>query len=74
MAAKTKTLAELAEQHRNWRPPDLRRLVPTLPGGLTRLVREMLSKNPWRRPRHAQEVVERLSELEIASFGQRSIA
>jgi serine/threonine-protein kinase len=68
------TLAELAEQHRNWRPPDLRRLVPTLPGGLTRLVREMLSKNPWRRPRHAQEVVERLSELEIASFGQRSSA
>ncbi len=68
------TLAELAEQHRNWRPPNLRRLVPTLPGGLTRLVREMLSKNPWRRPRHAREIVERLSELEIGSFGQRSIA
>lgn len=68
------TLAELAEQHRNWSPPDLRRLVPTLPGGLTRLVREMLSKNPWRRPRHAQEVVERLTDLEIIAFAQRSIA
>ncbi len=68
------TLADLAEQHRSWRPPDLRQLVPSLPGGLTRLVREMLSKNPWRRPRHAREIVERLVDLEIASFGQRSIA
>ncbi len=67
------TLADLAEQHRIWRSPDLRQLVPTLPGGLTRLVREMLSKNPWRRPRHAQEVIERLTDLEIASFGQRWI-
>ena len=68
------TLAELAEQHRNWRPPELRKLVPSLPGSLTRLVREMLSKNPWRRPRHAVEVVERLTKLEIASFSERSIA
>jgi serine/threonine protein kinase len=69
-----KTLAELAEKHRSWRPPNLRQLVPSLPGGLTRLVREMLSKNPWRRPRHAQEVVERLTDLEVATFAQRSIA
>jgi serine/threonine-protein kinase len=68
------TLAELAEQHRNWEPPDLRRLVPTLSGGLTRLVREMLAKNPWRRPRHVREVIDRLITLEIASFAQRSIA
>ena len=68
------TLAQLAEQHRTWRPPDLRQLVPSLPGGLTRLVREMLSKNPWRRPRHAQEVVQRLTDLEIATFAHRSIA
>ena len=71
---KGETLAQLAEQHRSWRPPDLRQLVPSLPGGLTRLVREMLSKNPWRRPRHAQEVVDRLMNLEVASFAQRSIA
>lgn len=69
-----KTIADLTEQHRNWRSPDLRQLVPNLPGGLTRLVREMLAKNPWRRPRHAREVVERLIELEIATFGERSIA
>ena len=66
--------ADLAEKHRNWRPPNLRQLVPSLPGGLTRLVREMLSKNPWRRPRHAQEVVERLTGLEVATFAQRSSA
>ena len=69
-----RTLAELAEKHRNWSPPNLRQLVPSLPGGLTRLVREMLSKNPWRRPRHAQEVVDRLADLEIATFAQRSTA
>jgi len=68
------TLSELAEQHRTWRPPDLRQLVPALPGGVTRLVREMLSKNPWRRPCHLREVVERLVELEIDSFAQRWIA
>lgn len=68
------TLEELAEQHRTVRPPDLRQLVPTLPAGLTRLVREMLSKNPWRRPRHAGEVVQRLTEMEIAVFAERSIA
>jgi len=68
-----RTLAELAEQHRTWRPPELRQFAPSLPAGLTRLVREMLSKNPCRRPRHAREVVERLTELEIATFGERSI-
>ncbi len=68
------TLAELAEKHRNWRPPDLRQLVPSLPGGVMRLVREMLSKNPWHRPRHAREIVDRLVDLEIGSFAQRWIA
>ncbi len=69
-----KTLAELAEQHRSWSAPDLRQLVPTLPGGVTRLVRQMLSKNPWRRPCHARELIDRLVDLEISSFAQRSVA
>lgn len=67
-----RNLAELAEKHRSWQPPNLRHLAPSLPGGLTRLVREMLSKNPWRRPRHAKEVVDRIADLEITTFAQRS--
>ncbi|MHB8901624.1 MAG: serine/threonine-protein kinase [Thermoguttaceae bacterium] len=65
------TPAELVEQHRSRRAPDLRRLDPSLPPELTRLVREMMAKNPWHRPSSAREVVERLAELEIATFGER---
>lgn len=67
-----RTIAQLAEQHRTWQPPDIRDLAPDLPGGLTRLVRELLSKNPCRRPARAREVVERLADLEIATFARRS--
>jgi len=65
------SLAELATQHRQARPPDLRRMVPHLPIGVIRLVREMLAKEPLRRPQTPAELIERLVELEIETFGER---
>jgi serine/threonine-protein kinase len=67
------TLAELAGQHRQDRAPELRRLVPQLPTGVVRLVREMLCKEPLRRPQTPRELIERLWALEIASFSERSL-
>jgi serine/threonine-protein kinase len=67
-------LAELVIQHRQARPPDLRRLAPHLSTGVIRLVREMLAKDPLRRPQTPRELINRLAALEIASFGERSIS
>jgi serine/threonine-protein kinase len=66
------TLAELAGQHRQGRAPELRRLAPHLPTGVVRLVREMLCKEPLRRPQTPRELVDRLWALEIATFSERS--
>jgi len=65
------SLAELAIQHRQTPAPDLRRLVPQLPTGVVRLVREMLAKEPLRRPQSPRELVDRLAALEIETFSQR---
>lgn len=66
------SLAELAEQHRQCQPPRLRALAPHLPRGVTRLVHQMLAKEPLRRPQTPGEVVERLVALEIETFGMRN--
>jgi serine/threonine protein kinase len=66
-------LGELASQHRQARPPDLRRLVPQLPRGVTRLVHQMLAKVPLRRPQAPAELIERLVALEIETFAERAI-
>jgi serine/threonine-protein kinase len=68
-----RTLAELATQHRQDRAPDLRRLVPHLPAGVIRLVREMLCKEPLRRPQSPRELIDRLWALEIGSFSERTL-
>jgi serine/threonine protein kinase len=65
-------LAELATLHRQAQPPDLRRLAPHLPASVVRLVREMLSKHPLRRPQTPQELTHRLMDLEISTFGERA--
>ncbi len=65
-------LAELAAQHKQARPPDLRRLVPQLPTDVVRLVHEMLAKEPLRRPQTPAELIERLVALEIDTFGERT--
>ena len=43
-------IAELASQHRQELPGDLRSLVPHLPTRAARLVHQMLAKEPLRRP------------------------
>ncbi|MEX2121445.1 MAG: serine/threonine-protein kinase [Pirellulales bacterium] len=64
-------LAQLAEQHRQVEPPDVRALVPQLPSDVGRLVHRMLAKEPLRRPQTPAELIERLAALEIATFDQR---
>ncbi len=63
-------VAELAAQHRQEPPADLRGLVPHLPTRAARLVHHMLSKEPLRRPL-PRDVVDRLAALEIVTFAER---
>ena len=65
-------LAELATQHKQARPPSLRRLAPQLPTGVIRLVHQMLAKQPLRRPQTPADLIERLVALEIETFGERA--
>lgn len=65
-------LASLAEQHRQAEPPELRSIKPQLPLAVSRLVHSMLAKEPLRRPQTPRELVERLTALEIETFGERS--
>jgi len=63
-------IAELASQHRQELPQDLRSIVPELPTRAARLLRQMLAKEPLRRPL-PDEVVDRLVSLEIETFAER---
>jgi serine/threonine-protein kinase len=67
-------LAELAQQHKEAAPPDLRRLVPHLPTDVVHLVGQMMAKQPLRRPQKPRELIDRLVRLEIATFSERSWA
>lgn len=62
--------AELAAVHRSLPPPDPRVIVPQLHPSLCRVLRQMLAKEPLRRPVGA-ELVELLVDLEIDSFEMR---
>lgn len=66
-------VAELAMQHRQKLPGDIRNLAPYVPTRAARLVRQMLAKEPLRRPM-PQEVIERLAALEIETFAERYAA
>ena len=66
-----KDLAEVATQHKQASVPELRRLAPHLPTGVIRLVRQMLAKEPLRRPQTPGELIERLVVLEIETFAER---
>jgi serine/threonine-protein kinase len=63
-------VAELANQHRQELPGDLRTLVPHLPTRAARLVHQMLAKEPLRRPL-AADLVDRLAAVEIETFAER---
>jgi serine/threonine-protein kinase len=63
-------VAELALQHRQQLPSDIRCHVPQVPLRAARLVQQMLSKEPLRRPT-PRELVQRLIALEIETFAER---
>jgi len=64
-------LAELATQHRQSRPTDLRTIVPDVPEDVAHLVHQLLAKDPLRRPRSPGELVDRLARMEIDLFTRR---
>jgi serine/threonine-protein kinase len=66
------SLAELVEQHRQSRPPNLRHLAPHLTKSVVELVHQMLAKEPLRRPQTPRELIDRLVTLEIATFSERA--
>ncbi len=61
----------LALDHRQELPSDLRLLAPHMPTHVARLVRQMLAKQPLRRPQTPRELIERLVRLEIDTFAER---
>ena len=63
--------AQLVAQHRQELPADLRVLAPHLPTRVARLVRQMLAKEPLRRPQTPRELIDRLAALEIETFADR---
>ncbi|MBN1910361.1 MAG: serine/threonine protein kinase [Pirellulales bacterium] len=65
------SLEALATAHRQSRPRDLRRLAPGLPPVVVRLVQELLAKDPLRRPQTPEELIDRLTALEILTFDER---
>jgi serine/threonine-protein kinase len=62
--------SELAAQHRQELPSDVRHLAPHVPTRAARLVRQMLAKEPLRRPL-PDDLVHRLAALEIETFAER---
>ena len=67
------TLAELATAHREGSLPDLTRLAPHLSDEVASLLRQLLAKQPMRRPQTPAELIDRLVALEIATFSQRAL-
>ncbi|MBX3415745.1 MAG: serine/threonine protein kinase [Pirellulales bacterium] len=67
-------IGELLQAHRQAEPPELRRLVPAIPLEVSHLVRELMAKEPLRRPQSPRELIERLFSLEIKFFADRSAA
>jgi serine/threonine-protein kinase len=63
--------AELARQHREARPLRLEEVVCRLPSDAGAMLRQMLAKEPLRRPQTPREVVLRLVPVEIATLAQR---
>jgi eukaryotic-like serine/threonine-protein kinase len=66
------TLVQLSLQHRQAAPPDLARLAPYVPRDVAQLVRQMMAKEPLRRPQTPRELIGRLVALEISTFSERA--
>lgn len=63
--------AELAQKHREARPGRLEEIAGRLPPDAGLLLRQMLAKQPLRRPQTPREVVDRLVRAEIATLAGR---
>ncbi len=66
----TDDIAELTLQHRQQLPANVRSLAPQVPLRAARLVQQMLSKEPLRRPTPI-ELVQRLVAIEVETFAER---
>jgi eukaryotic-like serine/threonine-protein kinase len=66
------TLVQLSIEHRQAGPLDLVRAAPHVPREVAQLVRQMVSREPLRRPQTPSELVERLVALEISTFSARA--
>jgi len=66
-----RSLREAARVHRQRNVPEIRRLNPAVSHEVSRLIRQMISPLPERRPSSAAEVAERLVALEIEHFTLR---
>lgn len=59
---------EIVKAHREWIPPSLQAIDPTIPRSVAELVSGMLAKDPLRRPGSPRELIDRLLALEIENF------
>ena len=59
---------ELASAHLEQIPLSPRRLVPRLPQSVAVILKQMLAKEPMRRPQNAEELISRLIALEVETF------
>ncbi len=66
------TLEQMAVEHQQTAPPNLRRLAPHVPPRVAELVHRMLAKDPLRRPQSPVELVVELVRLEIETFSERA--
>ena len=66
-------MADLASQHLQSVPPDLKELAPHLPGerGAARAADDR--QRPLRRPQSPEELIAELMRLEIETFSERAI-
>jgi serine/threonine protein kinase len=65
------SLEELAERQQRGDAPDLRALAPQVPSAVAELVRRLLARDPFRRPRRALDVVRQLIAFEISTLAER---
>lgn len=65
------SLEELAERQQRGDAPDLRALAPQIPSAVAGLVRRLLARDPFRRPRRALDVVRELIAFEIGTLAER---
>ncbi len=65
------SLEELAERQQRGDAPDLRALAPQVPAAVAELVRSLIARDPFRRPRRALDLVRHLITLEIGTLAER---